>query len=186
MRTQAEKAALFEELYPIIRDNGMLAAYNRERQLMPILQENEEVGMRIDVQALHNDLPLYREAYNEAEHWLRTKLCAPELNLDADKDVSEVLLSQGIVPEENWQLTESGQLCMKKDVLLPEHFTGPNGATIASVLGYRNRLQTCLNMFMTPWLNQASARDGYVSTNWNQVRGESGGTRTGRGAARLK
>src|SRR5690606_5568632 len=31
------------------------------------------------------------------------------------------------------------------------------------------------------WLEQAERRgDGYISTNWNQIRGERGGTRTGR------
>jgi DNA polymerase I-like protein with 3'-5' exonuclease and polymerase domains len=47
-------------------------------------------------------------------------------------------------------------------------------------MGYRNRLKTCLTMFMEPWLQQASQRNGYVSTNWNQTRGSGGGTRTGR------
>jgi DNA polymerase I-like protein with 3'-5' exonuclease and polymerase domains len=36
-------------------------------------------------------------------------------------------------------------------------------------------------MFMRPWLAQATRRgDGYISTNWNQVRQPNGGTRTGR------
>jgi hypothetical protein len=47
-------------------------------------------------------------------------------------------------------------------------------------LGYRNRLKTCLDMFMRPWLEQASNYGGYITTNWNQVRGAGGGTRTGR------
>ena len=52
---------------------------------------------------------------------------------------------------------------------------------VARVLGYRNRLTTCLKMFMLPWDRQADARgDGTIATNWNQTRGEAGGTRTGR------
>lgn len=171
---------LFTELLPLVIDNGMEAAYNRERQLMPILQENEETGMLVDTRALQIEIPLYKKQFAKSERWLREALHSPELNIDADKDVAQALLSQGIVPEENWTLTEGGQLCMKKDVLLPEHFSGPGGTEIASVLGYRNRLLTCLNMFMQPWLVQAEARNGYVSTNWNQIRGEAGGTRTGR------
>lgn len=171
---------LFTELLPLVERHGMMEAYNRERELMPILQANEETGMLVDIAALRHDIPVFRNHFSKAERWIRGALHSPELNIDADKDVADALLSQGIVPEENWTLTEGGQLCMKKDVLLPEHFSGHGGVEIASVLGYRNRLMTCLNMFMMPWAQQAEARNGYVSTNWNQIRGVGGGTRTGR------
>jgi DNA polymerase I-like protein with 3'-5' exonuclease and polymerase domains len=42
-------------------------------------------------------------------------------------------------------------------------------------------MMTVLNMFLEPWLEQAERRgDNHISTNWNQVRGAEGGTRTGR------
>ena len=66
--------------------------------------------------------------------------------------------------------------------LTPDLYSDPR---VASAFGYRNRLTTCLKMFMLPWLVQAEARgDGRISTNWNQVRGEAGGTRTGRPSTR--
>lgn len=173
-------AALFDKLWPVVNMNGMRVAYDRERELLPILMENEEQGMRVDLERLGEDVESFRTTLDHVEDALRAELRAGGLNFDAKADLAAVLLDRGIVPKENWSLTPSGKLSTKKDVLKPEHFTGPNGAQIASALGYRNRLRTCLAMFMEPWLCQASARGGIISTNWNQTRGEGGGTRTGR------
>lgn len=180
--------ALFNELWPVIQDAGMGYAYDTERELMPILLENELTGMRVDVPRLERDLDAYGACLNFAENWLRRELNASGLNFNADQDVASVLSQRGIVSPDAWVMTEAtkahpeGQLSMSKDNLLPEHFTGPNGASIASALGYRNRLKTCLSMFMQPWYNQASINGGYITTNWNQTRGtdSGGGTRTGR------
>jgi DNA polymerase I-like protein with 3'-5' exonuclease and polymerase domains len=167
--------ALFEHLYPLVHREGMGAAYDRERALTPILMENEEVGIRVDLEGLQIDGTLYSEDLETAERWLRKELRASGLNFDADSDVAAVLAQRGIVTE--WQETKTGKRSVSKDNLLPEHFSDPR---IASALGYRNRLKTCLEMFMKPWYEQGSQRKGYISTNWNQTRGEGGGTRTGR------
>lgn len=172
---------LHDHLWPVVQENGMSAAYDRERQVLPIFMENEEIGIRTDLDRLAADTEGYNLTLEFVENELRKELRASGLNFDADADVASVLLDRGIVPAENWQETASGAMSMSKDNLLPEHFTGPGGAQIASALGYRNRLKTCLTMFMEPWLEQAADRNGYISTNWNQTRGgENGGTRTGR------
>lgn len=172
---------MFNEQWPLVVDHGMQAAYDRERQLMPILMENERIGIRTDLEGLSRDIGAYRSAFNRVEDELRTTLDASGLNFDSDEDVSAILLQRGVVPAGNWQLTDSGKMSMSKEALLPEHFTGPLGAEIASALGYRNRLQTCLSMFMEPWRDQAAQMGGYITTNWNQTRGgDQGGTRTGR------
>jgi len=169
--------ALFEHLWPIVQREGMGAAYDRERRLLPILMENERIGMRVDVAALHNDSYIYRVQQEIAEAWLCEELQAPNLNFDADRELAKVLLERGVVPAENWVKTKSGQLSVSKDNLLPHMFTDPR---VASALGYRNRLKTCLSMFMEPWLSQAVRNKGYITTNWNQTRGYAGGTRSGR------
>lgn len=172
---------LWEEMWPLVQEHGMGAAYDRERRLLPILMENERIGIRTDVERLETDSRCFSIFLRNVEYWLRETLHTSGLNFDADKDVSAVLLERGVVPADNWQRTaKSGELSMSKENLLPEHFTGPGGAEIASALGYRNRLKTCLTMFMQPWLAQAEQRGGYISTNWNQTRGGEGGTRTGR------
>lgn len=171
---------LFEHLWPLVHMNGMGPAYDRERRCLPVFMDNERAGLRTDQAGLERDVEVYGRAMDSVEDALRQVLRASGLNFDADADVASILLERGIVPRENWGLTPTGKLSVKKDVLLPEHFTGENGAAIASVLGYRNRLKTCLDMFMRPWLAQASVNKGYITTNWNQTRGTDAGTRTGR------
>lgn len=169
---------LFKHLWPRIQERGMGEAYDRERELLPILLENERVGLRVDLRGLQRDISLYRSATETAEAWLRKKLKAPDLNLDSDEEVAEALSRARIVDDDQWTLTPTGKRSVSKKLLLPSMF---NDARTASALGYRNRLQTCLKMFMLPWERQASARpDQHVSTNWNQVRGTDKGTRTGR------
>lgn len=190
-------AALFAHLWPIIQNNGMGRAYDRERRFQVPMMENERIGLRVDLPRLSRETDGYQVEQEFVETRLRYELKSPGLNFDSDADVAKVLLDRNIVPRENWQLTAgrkdkatgriipgSEQLSVKKDNLLPEHFTGGcgdwTGAQIASALGYRNRLKTCLKMFMEPWLQQAADNNGHIATHWNQTRGGDGGTRTGR------
>ena len=182
--------ALFDHLLPIIERNGMMPAYDRERELLPILLANEAEGMRVDLERLEVDIYSGGLAFDSTEDWLRRTLGASGLNFDADQDVASVLVQRGIVHEDEFPRTAptktkpSGQMSMSKENLLPEMFTGASGGAegwqIASMLGYRNRLATCLNTFMTPWRDQARKNAGRITTNWNQTRGGEGGTRTGR------
>jgi DNA polymerase I-like protein with 3'-5' exonuclease and polymerase domains len=173
---------LFKHLLPKIDERGMINAYDRERELMPILLDNERVGIRVDLRGLRRDTKIYLAAVEQADAWLRKQLKAKDLNLDADREVAEALSRAGIVGDDQWTLTPTGERSVSKKNLLPAMFSDPR---VASVFGYRNRLQTCLKMFMLPWERQASARpDGHISTNWNQIRGnrsaDVSGTRTGR------
>ena len=169
---------LFARLYPTIIERGMLNAYTREIKLLPILLENERVGIRVDHETLRQDTALYHKALEKADVWLRKRLQVNDLNFDNDGEIAEALSKAGIVDDDQWRLTATGRRSVSKTNLTPDMF---NDLRVAQALGYRNRLTTCLKMFMEPWLRQADARgDGYVSTNWNQVRGISGGTRTGR------
>lgn len=168
---------LFELLYDRIARAGMLPAYDRLRRVQPIFMENERLGMRVDVQALMQDVKDYSVAFTRVEEAIRTYLGVPDLNLDADQDVAAALQAADAIVEGGWTETKSGQLSMSKDNLKPHHFRDPQ---LASALGYRNRLATCLKMFMMPWLEQAQQTGGTIHTNWNITRGGEGGTRTGR------
>lgn len=173
---------IYRDAYPRILARGMGQAYDRERELMPILLENERVGIRVDVGALKRDVARSLQEMETVDLWLRKRLKASSLNLDNDGELAEALSSSGVVADDQWSLTATGKRSVSKKNLLPEMFSD---SRVASALGYRNRLTTCLKMFMQPWLRQAAARgDGHISTNWNQVRQArdnfSGGTRTGR------
>lgn len=174
---------LFKHIWPRVMDRGMEEAYDRERELLPILLDNERVGVRVDLRGLRRDIKLYSGATEAADAWLRKRLKAPNLSLDNDADVAEALSRAKVIDDTSWTLTATGRRSVSKKNLLPEMYKDPR---VAAAFGYRNRLQTCLKMFMFPWERQASARpDRHVSTNWNQVRQSGGGadptgTRTGR------
>jgi DNA polymerase I-like protein with 3'-5' exonuclease and polymerase domains len=172
--------ALFDYLMPVVEAAGMRQAYDRERELMPILLRNEQQGMRLDLERIEQDIVSYGTAFQGAENELRFGLMTPDLNFDADQDVAAVLLSRGLVREADMPKTDTGKWSMSKEELRPEMFQGEFGRQIAQALGYRNRLKTCLDTFMRPWAKQARANKGYITTTWNQVRSPGGGTRTGR------
>lgn len=173
---------IFKHLWKKIWDAGMGPAYQREQKVMRIFLDNEKVGILVDMFGLKRDIPVYEKAALAADAWLRKRLKSPNLNIDSDIDFAEALAKAGIVRDEDWTWTKGGknvapQRSVAKGNLTPDMFQDKR---VAQVFGYRNRLHTCLNMFMRPWLVQATARNGWVSTNWNQVRGPDGGTRTGR------
>lgn len=169
---------LFKHLYPKIVEAEMLAAYDRERRIMPIFMDNERIGMRVDVRGLERDVKQYRGCLEYADQWLRRKLRAPSLNVDSDAEMANALRAAGVVTD--FVKTPTGRDSVSKNNLTVDLF---KDAQVFRVFGYRNRLTTCLKMFMEPWLNGAG-ETGYISTNWNQVRQTGGagnnGTRTGR------
>ena len=171
---------LWRKVHPLVLKAGMGEAYDRERRLLPVLLENEREGMRVDVTPLRKDIKLYEAALARVDEWLRKRLKSPELNLDADADVAKVLEALDLVTE--WELTPTGRKSVSKKFLTPDKFRDPK---VASALGYRNRLTTVLSMSMRPWLEQAEAGNGYITTQWNSVRQSHGndgfaGARTGR------
>lgn len=172
---------LFYYLWPIIQERGMGAAYDRERRLMPVFLENERNGLRVDVRALERDIPVYQKAKDSADAWLRKRLKAPDMNIDSDAEVAAALDRQGIVEE--WTLTKTGKKSVSKKNLFLGQFSDKR---VFYMLGYRNRLTTCLSMFMEKWLDQAHQSGGRILPNWNQVRQmkadgrDTKGTRTGR------
>ena len=169
-------AALFDFLMPLIEADHMVEPYNRERQLMPILLRNEQVGMRLDP-GIVDAIALYEPALEKAEACCRWLLGDDNLNLDADQQVAQALIRCGVVHEVDFPRTDKGALAMSKEDLFPSMFSDQR---VARALGYRNRLATCLNTFMKPWAEQASRNGGYITTSWNQTRSPEGGTRTGR------
>lgn len=168
---------LHEHIYPSF-DEGMRAAYDRERRLMPILLRNEQEGMRVDVRRLKRDIAMFTAEREKAAIWLRRRL--GDINLDSKEELADALNEKGIITQ--WVTTKTGKRSTAKKNMGVERF---NDARLAAALGYYNRLGTCLSQSMTPWLAMALENDGYITTSWNQVRQAKGedaikGTRTGR------
>lgn len=171
----ARTKGLFELLYRKIDERGMMQAYDRERHLMPILLRNEQEGVRINLKLLEKDYLLYTAAIAAADSWLRKRLKAPGMNLDSNEEFADALEACGVVEE--FVYTAKGHRSVSKANLTLDMFTDPK---VQAVYAYRNILSTCTGTFMLPWLVQARITGGIVHTNWNQVRHEGGGARTGR------
>lgn len=174
---------LFEWLLPKIEEHGMMEAYDRERRVLPIFMANERDGMHVDGEALQEDVPIYRESLERADYFIQKALGKPGLNIDADAQLAEALTEAGVIDEDDWVYTAptkahpKGQKSVSKDNLKPSMFQDED---VKTLLFYRNRLTTAVNTFLVPWERQSTARGGVISTNWHQVRGGQGGTRTGR------
>lgn len=168
---------VFKLLEPTIRERNMWPAYERELRLMPILLRNEQEGIRMDVSAMERDLPVYEAAQGRTDAWLRKALKAPGLDLDKDADVGKALEAADAVSE--WTLTATGKNSVSRKNMKLEHF---RDRKVAAAYGYRQKCATVLETFLRPWL--AYTHEGWMHTQWNQVRqakrGNTNGTRTGR------
>lgn len=151
-------------------------AYIREMELIPVLLENSRLGVRVDREGL---LAAKEQAIKDIEKstvWVRALLGSPELNVDSDQQLVECIYqSEHWDKNKKWPTTDKGQLQATKEAF-EEMLTNEY---LRDVLRYRANLSTCLSTFIEPWL-EASTETGRIYTNWNSVRGERGGTRTGR------
>lgn len=164
-------AALFNHLYPSIVERGMLPAYDRERKLLPILLRNEREGVRLDLDGAVKAHKTLAKGMQTCDDWLRKRLKAPTLEVDSDQDLADALDAQGVVSE--WVYTTptkthpEGQRSVSKDNLTPSMFSDKR---VAQALGYRNRAQTLMSVFLEHWIDMAE-ETGRIYTSWNQVKG---------------
>lgn len=189
--------SLFVKWAPMIAKSGMSQAYRREMEVAPIFYRNEVEGIAVDRESLEKDHGHFEVQKAAAEEWLKSRLDRPFMNFDADSEIVEALRSNDMINPEDWQPTDAGikflaknpgmrasdldnkYLSVSKDRLRVKSYADPQ---VFQVLGYRNRLQTAMKMFMLPWMNQAALTGGRIHTHWATTRGGSGGTRTGRPA----
>lgn len=168
---------LLKLLLKSVLDRGMGPAYDRERRIMPVFLRNEREGIRIDEERLFNDQIDLERALTTTDNWLRKALKAPSLDLNKDADVAKVLDATGQVTE--WTLTKTGRNSTSKKNMRLSHFRDPK---VAAAYSYRQKCATMLETFIEPW--QRHSTNGWLHTNWNQVRqirgNDTGGTRTGR------
>jgi DNA polymerase-1 len=169
--------ALFEKLHPIVVERNMLAAYQREQRLAPILSASSVRGVRLDTDRLGEDVVIYRKAQKMAADYIFGVL--GEFELSKDAQLVDALDRAGMVDE--WVLTPTGRRSTARKNLAGR-IKDPK---LMEYLAYHGIMETCLGTFAEPWL-RLSAKDGRLHPQWNQVRGEKGeggdmsGTRTGR------
>lgn len=150
--------------------------YFREMQLIPMLLENSRLGVRVDREGLTAAKVQAIIDIDKCNVWVRSLLGSPDLNVDSDKQLVDSIYPTEYWDKTNgWPTTDKGQPKADKETF-EELITHPE---LKDVLRYRANLSTCLSTFIEPWL-ETSGTTGRIYTNWNSVRGERGGTRTGR------
>lgn len=172
---------LFNKVWPEICDRGMKLAYDRERELMPPLLDNERHGVCADLELLQSDTAQFTEAAIMVDRWMRKTLKSKDLNVDSDDDLARALIASGKADEALFERTEkAGKLSASKDSLLG----AVTDRRVMNVLQYRSMLMTRLKTFLRPWCDEATASNGIVHPSWNQVKQYGGasekGARTGR------
>lgn len=168
--------ALFKHLYPSIVARDMLGAYDRERRVMPVLLGMERQGVRVDVAKLRTDISSYRETMVRVETWILKRIGVPEFNIGSPDQLVEALTTAGLLDMGRVTFTATGKVSTAKGKL----DNACSDKQLSSVLRYRAALHTCLSTFMVPWLAVAERSGGFVYTNWNQIKGDGKGARTGR------
>lgn len=167
---------LFNLLWAKTAQRGMLRAYDRERQLMPILLAMERRGVAVDMDGLARDVDAFTTWNDRLEAAIFRSLKSHPFNLNSGDALLAALSDAGKIDLSTMPRTAKGHLQTNKDALT----AAITDVTLLASLSYRTQLKTFLGTFMEPWLATARASHGYIFTLWNQVKSPTGGTRTGR------
>ena len=174
VRTQA----LFEHLLPMVLDDDMGAAYDREKKLTPILIRAERDGMPVDRERLKKDVGpegTYPQHLAAADKWIFDYLGVGSFNVDSGDELAECIERGGFAPN-GFLLTPTGKKSTAKESI--EYAVVD--LQLQAVLAYRQALATCIRTFLEPWLIM-SEKDGVVHTQWRATAQDAGGgARTGR------
>jgi len=154
----------------------MPRAYLREIELMPVLLENSKLGIRVDRDGLNQSLEKAKADIFQCEVWLNKYFNADDINYNSGAQLVQIIQNKGCYDKnKKWPTSDKGTPLSDKDTLA-NLITDPE---LSSVLRHRDVLVKLTGTYIEPWLEQ-SAFTGRIYTEWNTVRGEAGGTRTGR------
>lgn len=162
---------LAELLWPQIEATEQVAAYEREIKIAKIGYYMESVGVRVNREALERDYDKYQKEQVKAEDTIRSFL--GDIDVTKPRQIASALEASPYAKP--LRKTPTGLLSTAKDAL-EEAVTEP---ALLKALRYRGTLHTLTSNFFKNWL-RFSVDDGRVHPSWNQVRGDKGGTRTGR------
>ena len=162
-----------------VRDT-MPKAYLREMQLMPVLLENSKLGIRVDTEGMKACLEKAKADIDMCEVWLARYFDVADINYNSGQQLVTAIMQKGVYDDtKSWPMSDKGTPLSDKDTLK----VMITDSELSSVLRHRDVLVKLTGTYIEPWLEQ-SATTGRIYTEWNTVRGEIGGTRTGRLSAK--
>ena len=177
---------LFKHMMPIIKERGMLPAYEREVKLTPITMEMERSGVAIDVNRTKDFLGVFEEFDQKLQKKILKKLKVNttigkgkgEFNLNSGKQLADALVKAGKL--DAIIKTPSGQISTKVENLKKTC----NDAELLNLLSIHSVAEKYITSFLRPWIEQAERTGGRILPRFNQVRNRGddggGGARTGR------
>ena len=151
-------------------------AYDRERQLMPILVAATVRGVRLARGQVEQALGVLEQAHTQCGTAIGAYLGVAGLNVSSGPQLAQALSDADAVT--GWDLTPKGARSTAKDSMI-KYIKDP---ILLHHLRYYNTLKTYLGTFLEPWY-EMSKMDGRLHPGWNQIRSTEGqrrGTRTGR------
>jgi len=173
-------AGLFNYFYPIIRETGMVRAYDRERRMISIKLDMERTGIRT-APKLRRDHGKWKKAHEKTEILIRRRLRQPkDFNINSGPQLAEALVQRNKL--DTIVKTKTGKVSTARGVLEENC----NDKDLVQLLGFHGVLGTYIGTFIEPWILSAEANDGLIFPSYNTVRstdeyGRGGvGTRTGR------
>lgn len=156
-------------------DQSEGAAKTREQLLAPILSNMTRRGVRVDEQLLQTWNHNYTLEHERADHDITLILKAKEdLNIDSNNDLADAIEAAGLTA--GWPQTPTGKRKVDK-ASIESCVTHPR---LKELLAYRGVLSTYLGTFIRPWIEMSKTYGGRIHPSWDSVRGDFGGTRTGR------
>ena len=165
---------LFNYLNPKVISAGMGEAYDRERRLLTHILRYEARGLRVDRNGLTRELAGMESAILDVENALREYAGLGDLeSFDKREELADRLIRHGHVAE--LPRTAKGRVSTTRTALVG----ALKDPELARLLAYRGAAHTCLSTFLRPWEEQ-SRSSGRLFPEWNQVRGDEYGTRSGR------
>jgi len=164
------------KLFDLLSSRVSKRAYDRERELQPLLLDAEHRGVAINKRKLERAVTGYEKTLENIDKDIRTRLRAPTLDVDSPRQLVKAIDLRKLV--DVWELTPKGS----KSAAAKSLQRTCKDKQLSGLLMYRGRLKTGLRTFGRSWIE--SAYDSRLHCHWNQVVNEEGvkkyGARTGR------
>jgi DNA polymerase I-like protein with 3'-5' exonuclease and polymerase domains len=167
--------ALFKHTWSFVSQD-QINPYIREILLIKVLTDNSRHGIRVDREAMVENLALMREAIVRADEWIYQRLNSAPFNIDSGPQLARAILNSNCFRTDvEWPKTEKG--ATRTNRITIEQML--DDKVLIDTLRYRGYMDTLCGTYLEPWI-ELSKHTGRIHTQWNSVRGERGGTRTGR------
>lgn len=167
---------LFKKYYTSLSEIKLIDLYYKEVELMYILIDNENKGIRVDVERLEKDIEEYSRLLYLVEEFLRAFLNDRHINFNNRNELIKLMIARKLLNLDRLHRRQGGYVLANN----MEIWDACQNRVIGALIYYRFQLYMCINTYMKNWLEKAKFNAGYIKVNWIQGRIGEQGARTGR------